>query len=83
MKLFEYLASGRPILASQLPVLREVLNDQNAILLPGDDVGAWAAALQSLATDAGARERLGAAARHSAQGYSWQARAAAILDGLG
>jgi glycosyltransferase involved in cell wall biosynthesis len=83
MKLFEYLASGRPILASQLPVLREVLNDQNAILLPGDDIVAWAAALQSLAADAGARERLGAAARHSAQGYSWQARAAAILDGLG
>lgn len=83
MKLFEYLASGRPILASQLPVLREILNDENATLLPGKDADAWAAALQSLAADPGARERLGAAARHSAQGYSWQARAAAILDGLG
>jgi glycosyltransferase involved in cell wall biosynthesis len=83
MKLFEYLASGRPILAGQLPVLREVLNDQNAILLPGDDADAWATALHLLAADAGARQRLGAAARHSAQGYSWRARAAAILDGLG
>ena len=83
MKLFEYLASGRPILASQLPVLREVLNEESAILLPGEDAAAWAAALHALAADPAQRERLSSTARQSAQAYSWQARAVAILDGLG
>lgn len=83
MKLFEYLASGRPIMASQLPVLGEVLNEENAVLLPGDDVAGWAAALQALEADQGQRQRLGQAARASAQQYSWRARAERILAGLG
>lgn len=82
MKLFEYLASGRPILASRLPVLGEVLNTKNAILLPGDDLGEWVTALQALQSAPGRRQKLGAAARASAQGYSWRARAEAILAGL-
>ena len=83
MKLFEYLASGRPILSSNLPVLKEVLDDETAVLLPPRDVGAWAAALEGLAGDPARRTRLGEAARSMAAGYSWQARAQRILAGLG
>lgn len=82
MKLFEYLACGRPVLASDLPPLREVLDEANAVLLPSDDVAAWAEALRSLAADPGARRRLGSAAHHTAQKYSWAARAESILSGL-
>ncbi len=46
MKLFEYLACGRAILSSDLPVLREVLNPANAVLLDPETSRAWAAALR-------------------------------------
>jgi glycosyltransferase involved in cell wall biosynthesis len=34
IKMFEYMASGVPIIASDMPSLREVLNDHNATLIP-------------------------------------------------
>jgi glycosyltransferase involved in cell wall biosynthesis len=82
MKLFEYLACGRPILSGDLPVLREVLNEQNAVLLPPDDLDAWTAAVRSLQADHQKREALGHRARRDAQRHSWTARAQAVLDGL-
>jgi glycosyltransferase involved in cell wall biosynthesis len=81
MKLFEYLACERPIVSSDLPVLQEVLNPENAILLPGDDIDAWAAALQTLEADADLRRRLASRARQDAQQYTWEARAKKILSG--
>jgi glycosyltransferase involved in cell wall biosynthesis len=38
MKLFEYMSSSKPIISTDLPVLREVLNDKNSILVPYDVV---------------------------------------------
>jgi glycosyltransferase involved in cell wall biosynthesis len=80
MKLFEYLACERPIVSSDLLVLREVLHSENAILLPGEDVGAWVAALRRLEAEPGLRSRLSARAREDAQQYSWEARAGKILS---
>ena len=31
MKMFEYMAAGRAIVSSDLPVIREVLNERNAV----------------------------------------------------
>ncbi len=81
MKLFEYLACGRAILASDLPVLQEVLNAQNAVILPAGDVGRWAAALQALQSQPG-REKLAQQARLDAARYTWKARAGRILEGI-
>jgi glycosyltransferase involved in cell wall biosynthesis len=76
LKLFEYLAAGRPIVASDLPALREILRDrENAWLVPPDDTGALAAALETLARDKGLAVRLAKAAFDSAGAYSWDARA--------
>jgi glycosyltransferase involved in cell wall biosynthesis len=82
MKLFEYLACGRAIISSDLPVLREVLNENNAILLPPDDSQAWAQALRALKTDPARLRRLAEQARQDAQKYSWTARVQHILSGL-
>ena len=79
MKLFEYLACERPILSSDLPVLQEVLHPKNALLLPGDDIGAWVAALQKLQAEPGLRRQLATQAREDARQYTWEARASKIL----
>ncbi len=85
MKMFEYMAAGKPIVASDLAVLREVLtHDENALLCAHDDVRAWAGALSRLAGDAGLRERLGAAARADLKTrYTWSARARRVIADLG
>jgi glycosyltransferase involved in cell wall biosynthesis len=79
MKLFEYMACGRVILSSHLPVLDEVLNEHNAILLPPDDVHAWVAALQEIKNDHPRQVSLAEHARVDSLKYSWEARAERIL----
>jgi glycosyltransferase involved in cell wall biosynthesis len=81
LKMFEYLAMRRAILSSDLPVLREVLDESCAVLLPPDDPAAWAASLGELRA-AGRREALAAAAGMRAAEHDWSARAARILAGL-
>lgn len=82
LKLFEYLACGRPILSSDLPALREVLNQENAVLLPGDERHAWEQAIQELQEHPRRRSQLAARARQDASNYSWENRAALILEGI-
>lgn len=83
MKLFLYLAAGRPILAPRAPDTRELLRDEsepggNALLVaPGDVTGA-ASALQRLVEDARLATRLSNAALATSQGLTWDARAEKI-----
>jgi glycosyltransferase involved in cell wall biosynthesis len=84
LKIFEYMAAGRPMICSDLPVLREVLtSDVNALLVAPDDVSAWVAAVDRLRTSPDLRNRLGRQARADlAQKYSWSARARSIGEFL-
>ena len=82
MKMFEYMASGRAILSSDLPVLREVLNEGNAILCPPEDLDAWCRAFEQLVGDPALRMRLGQQALCDVQAYTWMARLKAALLGL-
>jgi glycosyltransferase involved in cell wall biosynthesis len=82
LKLFEYLACGRPILSSDLPALREVLNQETAVLLPSDERQAWIQAIQELQVHPERRAQLAARARQDASRYSWENRAALILEGI-
>jgi glycosyltransferase involved in cell wall biosynthesis len=80
MKLFEYLACGRVILSSDLPVLREILNESNAILLPPSDVYAWVNALREIKDGLPRGKALAAQARRDSERYTWEARAVKILS---
>jgi glycosyltransferase involved in cell wall biosynthesis len=82
MKLFEYLASGRVILSSDLPVLQEVLNAENAILLPPDNPDAWVAAIQNLRHHPEKHTQLAIQAKRDAQKFSWENRAQKILSAI-
>ena len=81
LKLFLYMASGRPILAGDTPDIREVLrHDDNAVLCRPDDAAALAGALGSLARDPARAARLASAAQHDSRTYTWNARAHTIAD---
>jgi glycosyltransferase involved in cell wall biosynthesis len=83
LKLFEYLAMGRPIVASDLPSIREVLtHEQTALLVPAGDSDALASALRRLASDRDLADRLASNARALAPRYTWDARAARLESAL-
>jgi len=80
LKLFEAMAAGRPIVASDLPSVREVLEDGvHALLVPADDPHALAAAIRKLDSDEDLRKRLARAAGDKVRQYSWDERARKIL----
>ena len=81
MKMFDYLAAGRTIITSDLPVLHEVLNEKNAVFCPPEDLAVWTAALQSLTADPGRCTMLARQAQADAAAYAWVERARrALLD---
>jgi glycosyltransferase involved in cell wall biosynthesis len=81
MKMFEYMAAGRAILTSDLPVLREILDETTAVFCPPDDAGAWGSALQVLLTDESRRQALGHRARQAVEQFAWVERARRTLEG--
>ena len=82
MKMFDYLATNRVIITSELPVLHEVLNVKNAIFCPPADVEAWATALQAIQQDPVRAASLGSHARQDAFRYTWRNRAQQALQGM-
>ncbi len=76
LKLFEYLTMGRPIIASDLPAIREVLApDVSALLVPPGDADALAEAIARLAADPVLSARLAQGAGALAPQYTWTRRA--------
>lgn len=76
LKLFEYMAAGRPIVASDLAALREVLqHEKNALLVRPGDPDALAAGIQRLIADPALSARLAQQALDDVSEYSWQRRA--------
>ena len=81
LKLFEYMAHGRTIVASDLPVLREVLEHQkNCLLCPPDAPAKWEETLRQLQLNPGLAEEIGRRARAEfLANYSWRRRARQLL----
>ena len=81
MKLFEYMATGRAILTSDLPVIREVLNESNALLRPTGRSASLAkfsrGTYSKIPRLCDKLERMPA---RDAQNYSWKERERKALD---
>ena len=82
MKMFDYLAAGRAILTSDLPVFHEVLNQGNALFAPPEDLEAWSIAVNRLLTEPILRQQLSRQARQDAENYTWLVRAQHALAGF-
>jgi len=80
MKLFDYLAAGRAILSSDLPVIREVIDEDCARFAPPEDLESWVNALSGLLEDGALRVRLAARAKELAAQYSWKEREKSCLS---
>jgi len=83
LKLFEYMACSRAIVAPDQPNIREILKDgETAILFEPEKSAALWRAIELLARDPQLRERIGNAAREEldARGYTWQGNAARIIE---
>lgn len=84
LKMFEYMALGKPIVASDLPVLREILkHEYNALLCPHNNALIWSNTLQRLLNDPKLRMDLGRQALADfINKYTWDSRAKRILQGI-
>lgn len=83
LKMFEYMASGRPIISSDLPVLQEMIEPgKNAIVVASDDIKQWMAALKDLMGKPELGKQLAQNALEKVKNYTWGKRAARILEGL-
>jgi glycosyltransferase involved in cell wall biosynthesis len=80
MKMFEYMAAGRPIVSADLPVIREVLNEKSAVFCEPDKIEDWQQEMEALLEDETRRLELGTQARRDVQGYTWGARAKRIMN---
>ncbi len=81
LKIYGYLAAGRPIVAADQPHTRDLLtHERNALMVPPKDSGAAAAAIARLLDDEILAKRLSVAAREAAAEYTWEKRGRKMLD---
>lgn len=77
MKSVEASASAKPVIASDLPALSELVNhDKTGLLVPAEDTGAWADAINGLLNNPGRAAAMGQAGRQWVLAErTWQANA--------
>jgi len=82
LKMFEYMASRTAIVASDLPVLKEVLvHEHNALLCDPEDIASWVEAVADLSVNHRKRDKIATQAWSDLnEKYSWKVRAKGIID---
>jgi hypothetical protein len=80
LKMFEYLASGRIIISSNIKVLKEVLNKKNSIIVKKNNLSSWVEEIQKLIQYKYNIKNICKNARITANKYSWDKRAETIIN---
>ena len=80
IKLFEYMAAGRPIVATALPTVLEILkNGQNALLVEPGNAAVLSEALGKVLDDRELAKTLASASKAEVEIYTWENRARKLL----
>ncbi len=82
LKLLAYMAAGKPVVASDLPSVRELAGDDAALYVPSDNSSALAGGIEHLRKNAAIAKRLGKRAREQSFSFDWSIRAKRILSHL-
>ena len=78
IKIFEYMSHKKAIIASNLPVIKEVLNEKNSILLDYDDVNSWISSINKL-REIKNRETIASQALIDFNKFKWKNRALLVV----
>lgn len=81
LKLFEYMSHNKPIIASDFPVIREVLNEKNSILVDCDDIDGWVSSINKL-KDINERQAIASQSLKDFSNFSWKNRASHVIKKL-
>jgi glycosyltransferase involved in cell wall biosynthesis len=83
LKLGEYLASGTPVVATDIPALRDLVTDEEVEFVAADDAKALAEGIRRVLRDKARAEKLQTAGLQKAQELSYKRRVEAILNRCG
>lgn len=84
LKLFEYMASGRPIVASNLPNIASVVKSgESALLVDNDSLDDYVAAIRFLLNNTAEAQQIALRARSLCRNYTWERRVEKILSQSG
>ena len=79
LKIFEYMSSKKAIICSDLPVLREILNEDNSVLVKCDDISDWRKAIEVLQDDSLRLQIANRAYEDFIKKYTWKIRAKNVI----
>ncbi len=82
LKLFTYMASGVPMVVSDTPATREILDDDDAYFFTPDDPHSLADKVKIALAEAEQARGKASRAKEKVNGYTWQKRAGIILQFL-
>jgi glycosyltransferase involved in cell wall biosynthesis len=80
MKLFEYMASKRPVVATEIPSILEIVDKTTAVMVPPDDSASLAKGIMSAVGDKEHSEKISEKAYREVLRHTWQERAKRILS---
>ena len=81
LKLFEYMSHKKPIIASDLPVIREVLNENNSILVKYNDIDLWLNSIKKLKNPE-LRDIISNRVLNDFTKFTWKKRALELLNDI-
>lgn len=82
IKMFSYMRSGRPIVATNIPSIREVLAEESAYIVPPGDPKALADAIVDAVVDRAESDKKAAAASILVREFTWNRKVEKIIDNL-